>query len=321
MPGAAVEIRDVSRRFHLGAEDVWAVRSVSLTVQPGEFLAVIGRSGSGKTTLLNIIAGLDKPSEGEVLIDGERVDQMAEHDLNELRRHKLGFIFQSFGLLPLLSAQENVELPLRIAGFKHGERVKRARRVLEMVGLGRRAEHRPYELSGGEQQRVAIARALATDPALMLADEPTGELDSATATAIFTLMKEIARGEGITIITSTHDRLVMEMADRIEELVDGHLAGVGGAEVWRHVQAKERSPFAAPLPGHEPDRTAEPAAASAEPAGRSRLSSLVGADTSQFSRPAEPAQEPQAVTTSEPSKDGDEERDDDVMRWAPPGRR
>jgi hypothetical protein len=134
-------------------------------------------------------------------------------------------------------------------------------------------------------------------------------------------MKEIARGEGITIVTSTHDRLVMEMADRIEELVDGHLAGVGGADVWRHVQAKERSPFAAPLPGHEPDSTAEPAAASTAPTSRSRLSSLVGADTSQFSRPAEPAQEPPTVTTSEPATDGDEERDDDVMRWAPPGRR
>jgi ABC-type lipoprotein export system ATPase subunit len=325
MPGAAVEVRAVSRRFHLGAEDVWAVRNVSLGVQPGEFLAVIGRSGSGKTTLLNMIAGLDKPTEGEVLIDGQRVDEMAEHELNELRRHKLGFIFQSFGLLPLLSAHENVELPLRIAGFKHGDRVKRARRVLEMVGLGRRAEHRPYELSGGEQQRVAIARALATDPALMLADEPTGELDSATATAIFTLMKEIARDEGITIITSTHDRLVMEMADRIEELVDGHLAGVGGAEVWRHVQAKERSPFAAPLPGHEMPRGAEAAAAAAGAEG-ARLSSLVGADVAQFQRPEEDgaASAPPVPAQPEPppaQRPDEEDGQDDVMRWAPPGRR
>src|SRR5262245_40799179 len=251
MAGAAVAVNNVSRRFHLGAEDVWAVHEVNLSIEPGEFLAIIGRSGSGKTTLLNLIAGLDRPTEGEVLIDGVRVDTMGEHELNELRRHKLGFIFQSFGLLPLLSAYENVELPLRIAGYKHGERARRARRVLEMVGLGRRAEHRPYELSGGEQQRVAIARALATAPVLMLADEPTGELDSATATAIFTLMREIARGEGITIITSTHDRLVMEMADRIEELVDGRNAGAAGHDVWRHVQAKERSPFAAPLPPAE----------------------------------------------------------------------
>ena len=326
MPGAAVEVHNVSRRFHLGAEDVWAVRDVSLSVRPGEFLAVIGRSGSGKTTLLNMIAGLDKPTEGEVLIDGRRVDQMAEHDLNELRRHKLGFIFQSFGLLPLLSAQENVELPLRIAGFKHADRVKRARRVLEMVGLGRRAEHRPYELSGGEQQRVAIARALATDPALMLADEPTGELDSATATAIFTLMKEIARGEGITIVTSTHDRLVMEMADRIEELVDGQMAGVGGAEVWRHVQAKERSPFAAPLPGHADEERAgldDGAVPAGEPA---RLSSLVGADMAQFRPrddgvPSTPSAETRPEPPTAPGRDDDEDGEDDVMRWAPPGKR
>ena len=317
MPGAAVEVRNVSRRFRLGSEDVWAVHDVSLAVAPGEFLAIIGRSGSGKTTLLNVIAGLDRPSEGEVLIDGRRVDTMGEHELNELRRHKLGFIFQSFGLLPLLSAQENVELPLRIAGFKHGERVKRARRVLEMVGLGRRAEHRPYELSGGEQQRVAIARALATEPVLILADEPTGELDSATATAIFTLMREIAKGEGITIITSTHDRLVMEMADRIEELVDGRKAGAGGADVWRHVQAKERSPFAAPLPGHDAERAAAAAAAEAP-----QLSSLVGADTAQF-RPQAAEPEPTAEGQADApfGDDGTTVPVDDVMRWAPPERR
>jgi putative ABC transport system ATP-binding protein len=316
MTGASVEIHHVSRLFRLGSEDVWAVRDVSLSVRPGEFLAIIGRSGSGKTTLLNLIAGLDRPTQGEVLIDGERVDTLSEHDLNELRRHKLGFIFQSFGLLPLLSAQENVELPLRIAGFKHGERVKRARRVLEMVGLNRRAEHRPYELSGGEQQRVAIARALATEPVLMLADEPTGELDSATAIAIFTLMREIARGEGITIITSTHDRLVMEMADRIEELVDGHKATAGGHDVWRHVQEKERSPFAAPLyPEEAPAMTPEPV-------GTSRLSSLVGADVTQFRAPADDGAASGMAPAEPPAAPADgEQPEDDVTRWAPPERR
>jgi putative ABC transport system ATP-binding protein len=317
MPGAAVEVRNVSRRFHLGSEDVWALHDISVSVQPGEFLAVIGRSGSGKTTLLNLIAGLDRPTEGEVLIDGRRVDTMSEHELNELRRHTLGFIFQSFGLLPLLSAQENVELPLRIAGFKHGERVRRARRVLDMVGLSRRAEHRPYELSGGEQQRVAIARALATQPALMLADEPTGELDSATATAIFTLLRDIARGEGITIITSTHDRLVMEMADRIEELVDGRRAAEGRADVWRHVQAKERSPFAAPLPADGASGEAREPVTS----GRS-LSSLVGTDAAQFRPPAAPAAEqPEAAIEGADTAAGEEQDVDDVMRWAPPERR
>jgi ABC-type lipoprotein export system ATPase subunit len=323
MPGAAVEVRSVSRRFHLGSEDVWALRHIDVSVRPGEFLAIIGRSGSGKTTLLNIIAGLDRPTEGEVLIDDRRVDTMHEAELNELRRHTLGFIFQSFGLLPLLSAHENVELPLRIAGFKHGERTRRARRVLDMVGLGRRAEHRPYELSGGEQQRVAIARALATEPALMLADEPTGELDSATATAIFNLLRDIARGEGITIITSTHDRLVMEMADRIEELVDGHKASEGGADVWRHVQAKERSPFAAPVP--EPVAAPNHWAGEVErplvPEGR-RLSSLVGADTSQFGpRTSEEPEEPRPDSADEPPAAPDDDDDDDVMRWAPPERR
>jgi putative ABC transport system ATP-binding protein len=323
MPGAAVVVRNVSRRFHLGSEDVWALRHIDVSVQPSEFLAIIGRSGSGKTTLLNIIAGLDRPTEGEVLIDDKRVDTMHEAELNELRRHTLGFIFQSFGLLPLLSAQENVELPLRIAGFKHGERTRRARRVLDMVGLGRRAEHRPYELSGGEQQRVAIARALATEPALMLADEPTGELDSATATAIFSLLRDIARGEGITIITSTHDRLVMEMADRIEELVDGHKATDGGADVWRHVQAKERSPFAAPVPdavaaASTRDGNAERPLVAEGP----RLSSLVGADTSQFGprAPQEPAESTPSAAIEQPSADEDS-GEEDVMRWAPPERR
>ena len=148
MAGARIELRNVTRRFQLGSEEIWAVRDVSLSVEPGEFLALIGRSGSGKTTLLNTIAGLDRPTSGEVEIDGERVDTMRESELITLRRQKLGFIFQSFGLLPLLSAQENVELPLRISGV-HRARPARAREVLELVGLERRAHHRPYELSGG----------------------------------------------------------------------------------------------------------------------------------------------------------------------------
>ena len=245
MAGAAIELRDVSRLFRLGSEEVWAVRDVTLSVEPGEFLALIGRSGSGKTTLLNSIAGLDRPTEGEVTIDGDRVDTMNEAQLIELRRKKLGFIFQSFGLLPLLSAQENIELPLRIAGTK-GSRATRAREVIELVGLERRAQHRPYELSGGEQQRVAIARALVTEPTLVLADEPTGELDSATATAVFTLIRDICRERGVTIITCTHDRLIMELADRVEELEDGRLVTGQKGDVWGRVQSRERSPFAAP---------------------------------------------------------------------------
>jgi ABC-type lipoprotein export system ATPase subunit len=272
--GATVELRSVSRRFRAGGEEIWAVRDVSLKVGPGEFLALVGRSGSGKTTLLNLIAGLDRPTSGEVLVDGQRVDRMSDRELDALRRHKLGFIFQSFGLLPLLSARENVELPLRIAGLSHRERQRRVEEALAFVGLGKRAEHRPYELSGGEQQRVAIARALAARPRLILADEPTGELDSATASAVFGLLRDLARVEGITIITCTHDRLVMEMAGRVEELADGRLVTTGRKEVLERTLARERSPFAtarAAPPGEAP--------------GASGLSSLIGADYAQFRRP------------------------------------
>ena len=165
----------------LGSEEVVAVNSVSLEVRPGQFIAVVGRSGSGKTTLLNLIAGLDQATSGVVLFEGKDLAQMSEKELTEIRRHKIGFVFQSFGLLPLLSAFENVELPLRISGVRAREREQRARDTLEMVGLTRRSNHRPYELSGGEQQRVAIARAVVSEPPLILADEPTGELDSNNA--------------------------------------------------------------------------------------------------------------------------------------------
>lgn len=273
MAGSSIEVRGVGRHFKVGSEELWAVRNVDLTVASGEFLALIGRSGSGKTTLLNLMAGLDRPTEGEVSIDGDRVDTMSEGQLDKLRRHKLGFIFQSFGLLPLLSARENIELPLRIAGIGYSDRQLKVKRALEFVGLARRADHRPYELSGGEQQRVAIARALASEPTLILADEPTGELDSATATAVFSLLRELARAEGITIVTCTHDRLVMEMASRVEELADGHLVTGPHREVWDRIQQRERSPFAAAMPAAE-GMDAQPA-----------LSSLIGADLSQF-RPA-----------------------------------
>jgi len=223
-------------------------------------------------------------------------------------------VFQSFCLLPLLSAQENVELPLRIAGSKRGDRARRARRVLDMVGLGPRADHRPYELSGGEQQRVAIARALATEPSLILADEPTGELDSSTATAIFTMLRDFARAEGITIVACTHDRLVMELASRVQELADGRLVAGHAPEVWGRVQSKERSPFEAPrLAG--PRNSMERASA---------LSSLVGADPSQFASPntapaAAPAAAPPGAPSTEHAEEG--EADDDAQRWARPGQR
>ncbi len=300
MTGAAIEVRDLSRKFMLGSEEVWAVRDLSLTIEPAEFVALIGRSGSGKTTLLNLIAGLDRPTAGTVTIDGERVDNASERQLTQMRRHKLGFIFQSFGLLPLLSAQENVELPLRISGRSHRDRQERARRVLEMVGLDRRAEHRPYELSGGEQQRVAIARAMATEPSLLLADEPTGELDSATATAIFTLLRDVARSEGVTIITCTHDPLVMDLADRVEELADGRIV-TGEGHVLAHVRQRESSVFRAAQAGAE----------------RGPLSSLIGGDTSYLREAPTAPDEPEE--TGEPEEPEAPEGEDET-RWARPER-
>jgi len=271
MAGASVSLRDVTRKFEVGGTDVWAVHGVSLDVAAGEFITLIGRSGSGKTTLLNMIGGLDRPTSGAVMIDGERVDAMSDGALTRLRRRDISFVFQSFGLLPLLSAEENVELALRIAGVPHGERVRRTKEALEWVGLDRRKGHRPYELSGGEQQRVALARALATGPRLLLADEPTGELDSVTARAVFVLLRDLARAQGSTVITCTHDRLVMELSDRVEELADGRIVAAENREVYSSATSTPVSPFADPT--------------------ASGLSSLVGADASRFARPRAPVAE------------------------------
>ena len=214
---------DLWRTYQLGSEEINALRGVNMTVMPGQFIAVVGRSGSGKTTLLNILAGLDKPTSGQVLFENRDIAAMNEHDLTEIRRHKIGFVFQSFGLLPLLSAFENVELPLRIAGARTREREERTREALDIVGLWGRAKHRPYELSGGEQQRVAIARAVVNNPPLILADEPTGELDSTNARAIFGLFKEMVLKQGISVLSATHDSTLLAMADEVKEIRDGHL--------------------------------------------------------------------------------------------------
>ena len=214
---------DLWRTYQLGSEQIDALRGVNMTVMPGQFIAVVGRSGSGKTTLLNILAGLDKPTSGQVLFENRDIASMNEHDLTEIRRHKIGFVFQSFGLLPLLSAFENVELPLRIAGVRTRDREERTREALDIVGLWARSKHRPYELSGGEQQRVAIARAIVNNPPLILADEPTGELDSTNARAIFGLFKEMVQKQGISVLSATHDSTLLAMADEVKEIRDGHL--------------------------------------------------------------------------------------------------
>ena len=212
---------DLGRTYQLGAEEIVALQDVNMEVYAGQFIAVVGRSGSGKTTLLNLLAGLDMPSMGSVTFGEKDLAEMTENELTEMRRHKIGFVFQSFGLLPLLSAFENVELPLRISSVGAREREKRTSKALEMVGLSARSNHRPYELSGGEQQRVAIARSMVNRPPLLLADEPTGELDSTNARAIFGLFAEMVRTQGISVVAATHDSALLAMADQVLEMRDG----------------------------------------------------------------------------------------------------
>jgi putative ABC transport system ATP-binding protein len=218
-----VETRGLGRDYVAGSSVVHALSDVDLQVGRGELVAVRGRSGSGKTTLLSLIGGLDRPSSGHVLIDGRSVGDMGADDLVELRRRRIGFIFQAFGLLSILSAAENVEVPLRLVRAPAVERDERVRVLLELVGLGDRGRHRPHELSGGEQQRVAIARALANRPDVLLADEPTGQLDSATGRSIMSLLRSVVRSEGVTAIIATHDPMLIDLADRVVELKDGRL--------------------------------------------------------------------------------------------------
>ena len=217
-----VSVKDVSKTYRLGSQTVTALAEVCLTVHGGEFMAVAGPSGSGKTTLLNLIGCLDVPTSGEIAIDGEPITRLTAGRRADLRARKLGFIFQTFNLIPVLTADENVEYPLllRQRPPDHQQRVARA---LHQVGLADRARHRPPELSGGQQQRVAIARALVTDPALVLADEPTANLDSGTGHDIIALMRQLNREEGTTFVFSTHDPRIMAAADRVLEIADGRL--------------------------------------------------------------------------------------------------
>jgi putative ABC transport system ATP-binding protein len=218
-----VETRDLSRDYPMPGGVVHAVRDVTVRVGRGQLVALLGRSGSGKTTLLSMVGALDRPTRGSVSVDGMPVSELPEAQLIGFRRRKVGFIFQAFGLMPILSAAENVEIPLRLVRAEPRERNRRVAELLEMVGLGDRANHRPHELSGGEQQRVAIARALANRPALLLADEPTGQLDSQTGRGIMVLLQHLVRGEGVTAIVATHDPMLIDLADRVVELQDGRV--------------------------------------------------------------------------------------------------
>ena len=216
-----VVVKDVTKTYRLGTQTVVALADVSLDVQAGEFLAVAGPSGSGKTTLLNLVGCLDTPTSGQIEIDGEAVATLSSGRRADLRARKLGFIFQTFNLIPVLTAWENVEYPLLLT--KRGGNGARVRAALEQVGLGDRARHRPPELSGGQQQRVAIARALVTEPALVLADEPTANLDSRTGHEIVELMRRLNRERQTTFVFSTHDPRIMSAADRVLEISDGRL--------------------------------------------------------------------------------------------------
>ena len=218
-----IATRELERTFQLGGETIHAVDHVTMEIPPAQMAVIKGRSGSGKTTLLNLIAGLDQPTGGDIWIDGVQATRLHERERVLLRRQKMGFVFQSFGLLPLLSARENVEVPLRIAKLERREREARSTAALEAVGLAGRANHRPYELSGGEQQRVAIARALANHPQIILADEPTGQLDSNTGREIIALMRRLVDEQRITLLVVTHDPVVVEAADVVHELRDGKL--------------------------------------------------------------------------------------------------
>ena len=211
------------RDYPSGDDVVHALRGVDLRVDRGQLVAIRGRSGSGKTTLLNLLGGLDRPTSGTVTVDGDEVSAMGESALVGFRRSTVAFIFQAFGLLPILSAAENVEVPLRLVRAEPRARDARVAELLDLVGLGPRAGHRPHELSGGEQQRVAIARALANRPKLLLADEPTGQLDSHTGHAIMGLLRTVVRTESVTAVVATHDPALLDLADRVLEIHDGML--------------------------------------------------------------------------------------------------
>ncbi|GAA1429090.1 ABC transporter ATP-binding protein [Streptomyces thermospinosisporus] len=218
-----VRVEDVHKSYGTGAAAVHALRGVSFEVPRGELVALKGRSGSGKTTLLNIVGGLDSPDRGRVTVDGLDIAGLDEDGLLALRRDRIGFVFQSFGLIPILTAAENVGVPLRLRRADPREREERVELLLSLVGLADHAAQRPGELSGGQQQRVAIARALANNPSLLIADEPTGQLDADTGHAVMELLRAVVRSEQVTALVATHDPALLDLADRVLELRDGEV--------------------------------------------------------------------------------------------------
>ena len=223
MKEAIIVTEDVHRVFRVGAGEIRALQGVTLEVPARRMVALVGPSGSGKSTLLNLIAGLDRPTRGAVYVQGRNMAELSEDERLEVRRQHLGFIFQTFGLLPLLTAEENVEIPVRMVGLSRAKRQARSAECLSWVGLRDRARHRPYELSGGEQQRVAIARALANWPPILLADEPTGQLDTQTGQEILLLLRRLTDEMGMSVLIVSHDPAVQDVADVVHQLLDGRL--------------------------------------------------------------------------------------------------
>jgi putative ABC transport system ATP-binding protein len=236
----AVHAVNLARTFEVGETEVQALRGIDLEVGRGQFVALVGPSGSGKSTFLNLVGGLDRPTEGELWVNGVELSASKEKALTEHRRRRVGFVFQSFNLLPRLSALENVALPLMFVGVTQRGRIDRARELLSQVGLADRLDHRPTQLSGGEQQRVAIARALVNRPAIILADEPTGNLDTATGAEIMALLRRLNREQGVTLLLVTHDVEAASFADRVIRLRDGQIDG-GAPALGR--SAGESPPF------------------------------------------------------------------------------
>ncbi len=214
--------RGVTRAFPVSGGKFWALRGIDADIPAGALTILKGRSGSGKTTLLNILSALDRPTAGEVLFDGQDVARMSEDERTRLRRRRIGFVFQSVALIPMMNARENVEFALRLARVR-GNLSARAMECLRLVGLDKRANHMPQELSGGEQQRVAIARAIAHRPSVLFADEPTGELDTNTSLRVVKIFKDLIEAEGVTIVMTTHDTGLMEIGDRVYEIEDGEI--------------------------------------------------------------------------------------------------
>ena len=223
---AVIRVKDLYKIYRVGDSKVRALNGVDLTIYRGEFCAIVGTSGSGKSTMLNMLAGLEKPTKGQVIIGGKHLEEMNENQLVQFRREHVGFVFQSFNLLGTMNARENVALPLTFRGTSKKERLAKADQMLDLVGLTKHKNHKPNEMSGGQQQRVGVARALVVDPEIIFADEPTGNLDSNTSAEVMRLMKNIVREQNQTLVMGTHDNHLAGFADRIFHIIDGKIVKI-----------------------------------------------------------------------------------------------